>query len=144
MLAIKTSNLCKQYDRRSVVKDLNLEIEEGQLVSLLGVNGAGKTTTIKMLSCLTKPTSGKATIFNHSIIEDAYSAKEIMNVSPQETAIAPQLTTYENLLFICGVYGDNKVEAKRKTKEIIDKLRLRRLWIKRQKHYLVVGKDVYL
>lgn len=93
----------------------------------LGVNGAGKTTTVKKLSCLTKPTSGKATIFNHSIIEDAYSAKKIMNVSPQETAIAPQLTTYENLLFICGVYGDNKVEAKRKTKEIIDKLQLKEI-----------------
>lgn len=127
MLAIKTSNLCKQYNDKKVVNDLNLEIEEGQLVSLLGVNGAGKTTTIKMLSCLTKPTSGNATIFNHNIIGDTYMIKEIINVSPQETAIAPQLTVYENLLFMCGVYGNNKIESKRKTKAIIDKLQLKEI-----------------
>ena len=127
MLAIKTSNLCKQYNDKKVVNDLNLEIEEGQLVSLLGVNGAGKTTTIKMLSCLTKPTSGNVTIFNHNIIGDAYMIKEIINVSPQETAIAPQLTVYENLLFMCGVYGNNKIESKRKTKAIIEKLQLKEI-----------------
>ena len=124
MLAIQTDTLCKQYDSKMVVKDVNLEIEEGKLVSLLGINGAGKTTVIKMLSCLIKPTSGNATIFGYRIIEDAYKIKEMINVSPQETAIAPQLTTYENLVFICGIYGANKQQAKQKALEMIDTLQL--------------------
>lgn len=124
MLAIKTNNLSKQYSGKAVVNNINLEIEEGQLISLLGVNGAGKTTVIKMLSCLTQPSSGNAIIYNHSIINDSYAIKEIINVSPQETAIAPNLTVYENLEFICGVYGYNNKDAKRKSLEIIDQFDL--------------------
>lgn len=120
MLAIKTTNLCKEFSNKTAVSSLNLEITEGQLVALLGVNGAGKTTTIKMLSCLTQPTSGNASIYEHDIIKDSYEVKEIINVSPQETAIAPNLTAYENLEFICGVYGYNKQEAKRKSIEMIN------------------------
>ena len=59
---IKTVGLTKKYKDIVVVDQLNLQIEQGELFSLLGVNGAGKTTTIKMLSCLTKPTSGDALI----------------------------------------------------------------------------------
>ena len=124
MIAIKTNNLCKSYKDKIAVKDLNIDIEQGQLVSLLGVNGAGKTTTIKMLSCLTKPTNGDANIFGHSIQNDAYAIKEFINVSPQETAIAPNLTVYENLEFICGIYGYNKIDAKKKTDEMITTMQL--------------------
>lgn len=137
MIAIKTNNLCKQYKDQVAVNQLNLEIEEGQLVSLLGVNGAGKTTTIKMLSCLTQPTSGDATVFNHSIINDNYAIKEFINVSPQETAIAPHLTVYENLEFICGVYGNNKEEAKKKALQMIDDFDLSS--IKKQKASTLSG-----
>ena len=63
MVAIKIDHLRKEYKDVVAVDDLNLEINEGELFSLLGVNGAGKTTTIKMLSTLVKPTSGDATIF---------------------------------------------------------------------------------
>lgn len=119
MLAIKTNNLCKEYDHRLVVDHLQLGINEGELIALLGVNGAGKTTTIKMLSCLTQPTLGDAFIYNHSIKEDSYDIKELINVSPQETAIAPNLTVYENLEFICGIYGYKKDQAKQMTNEII-------------------------
>ena len=62
MNAIKTVNLTKQYKDLIAVDNLNLQIKQGELFSLLGVNGAGKTTTIKMLSCLTKPTSGDALV----------------------------------------------------------------------------------
>lgn len=119
MLAIKTTALTKTYKRKTAVSSLNLEVEQGQLFSLLGVNGAGKTTTIKMLSCLTKPTSGDAVLLGHSVLKDNIKVKEIINVSPQETAVAPNLTVRENLEMICGIYGNSKSDAKNKADKII-------------------------
>ena len=75
MVAIKTQNLTKKYKDLVAVDNLNLEIEKGELFSLLGVNGAGKTTTIKMLSCLTAPTSGDAFLNEKSISSNAPNEK---------------------------------------------------------------------
>ena len=102
MNAILTQNLCKTYGGVHAVNDLNLTVEEGELFALLGVNGAGKTTTIKMLSCLTRPTSGDAQILGHSVTNDAINVKKRINVSPQETAVAPNLSVKENLLLNFG------------------------------------------
>ena len=108
MDAIKTEGLTKKYKDIIAVDNLNLAIKKGELFSLLGVNGAGKTTTIKMLSCLVKPNSGNAFLNGYSIINDAASVKTVIGVSPQETAIAPGLSVYENLELMCGVHGFNK------------------------------------
>ncbi len=124
MTAIKTTNLEKKYGAKTAVKSLNLSIEEGELFALLGVNGAGKTTTIKILSCLTKPTSGDAILLGDSILENPQAIKEKINVSPQETAVAPKLTVRENLEFIAGVYGSDKVIARQKANQIITTLGL--------------------
>ena len=102
---IEIKNLTKKYGEKVAVDNLNLTINDGELFSLLGVNGAGKTTTIKMLTCLTIPTSGDAYLNNNSIIKDTMKVKNIVNVSPQETAIAPNLSVRENLEFIEGIYG---------------------------------------
>lgn len=104
MLAIKTKNLTKKFKEKTAVNGINLEINEGELFALLGTNGAGKTTTIKMLSTLILPTSGEITINGLDIIVDRQKIKEILNVSPQETAIAPNLSVKENLEFMAGVY----------------------------------------
>ena len=93
-------------------------------MSLLGVNGAGKTTTIKMLSCLTQPTSGDAFLNGKSIIGDAAAVKSIIAVSPQETAVAMGLTVYENLDLICGAYDFSKQKRNIKIKEISELLGL--------------------
>lgn len=119
MLAIKTEKLTKKYKDKTVVKDLDLEVKEGEMYSLLGVNGAGKSTTIKMLSCLIQPTSGDAEILSNSITKDSTKVKQIISVSPQETSVAPNLTVKENLLFIAGIFGFNKAQAKEKTHQII-------------------------
>lgn len=108
---IKTTNLTKKYNDKIVVDNLNLEIFEGELFSLLGVNGAGKTTTIKMLTSLIKPTSGEIIIDGKDLLKDD-SIKEHMNVSPQETAVAQNLTVEENLKFIAGVYDVKNKEEK--------------------------------
>lgn len=120
MIAVQTENLTKKYKERVAVGDLNLRIDQGELFALLGVNGAGKTTTIKMLSCLVKPTHGDALVLGHSIVLDPFKVKEQINVSPQETAIAPNLTVRENLEFIAGLYGNDKKGSKEKANEFID------------------------
>ena len=119
MIAIQTVNLAKKYKDKIAVDALNLAIEQGELFALLGVNGAGKSTTIKMLSCLTKPTAGDATIMGYSILSDPIKVKQQINVSPQETAIAPNLTVRENLELIARVYGADKKRAVHEAKKSI-------------------------
>ena len=104
MNAIEIKNLTKKYKDVTAVNSINLQIKQGELLALLGVNGAGKTTTIKMLSGLILPNSGDIFIENMNMKKDIYKIKEILNVSPQETAIAPNLTVKENLEFMAGVY----------------------------------------
>ena len=124
MEAIKTVDLTKKYKDLIAVEKLNLEIEKGELFSLLGVNGAGKTTAIKMLSCLTKPTEGKAFINGYSVSEDEIEVKKIIGVSPQETAVAPNLSVRENLEFICGINGFSKEKSEGKIEELSKQFKL--------------------
>ena len=100
MYSIKTEGLTKKYKSLTAVDNLNLTIEEGELFALLGVNGAGKTTTIKMLTCLTKPDGGDAFVQGKSILTEAGEVKKVIGVSPQETAVAPNLSVKENLLLM--------------------------------------------
>jgi ABC-2 type transport system ATP-binding protein len=112
MLAIETKNLTKKYKEKTAVDGINLKINQGELFSLLGTNGAGKTTTIKMLSTLILPTDGKIKIGGLELGKDKQKIKEILNVSPQETAIAPNLSVKENLEFMAGVYQISNKEEK--------------------------------
>lgn len=118
MEAIKTVGLTKKYKDLTAVDHLDLLVHPGELFSLLGVNGAGKTTTIKMLSCLTKPTAGDAFLNGRSIVSDTVGVKEMIGVSPQETAVAPNLSVKENLELMCGVHGFSSKKKKQKTTEL--------------------------
>lgn len=124
MNAIKTVNLVKRYKDVTAVDNLNLTVNKGELFSLLGVNGAGKTTTIKMLCGLTKPTDGDAFLNGSSIITDIAAVKNIIGVSPQETAVAPNLTVKENLELMCGIHGFSKEKRKEKISELCEQLTL--------------------
>ena len=124
MEAIRIENLTKKYKDVVAVDNLSLTILKGELFSLLGVNGAGKTTTIKMLSCLTKADSGDAFLNGKSITTEADAVKSIIAVSPQETAVAPNLTVRENLELICGIYGFPKEKTNQKVAEQIKLLDL--------------------
>ena len=121
---ITTRNLTKKFGDLIAVDNLNLSIEKGELFSLLGLNGAGKTTTIKMLSCLIQPTSGDAMILNKNLIKDAQFIKQRLNVSPQETAVAPKLSVSENLKLIAGIYGIDKNLIPQKVDEMISVFKL--------------------
>ncbi len=118
MDAIKIRGLTKKYRDVTAVDGLELSIRQGELFALLGVNGAGKTTTIKMLSCLTKPTSGEACLCGKSVVSQTDEVKCIIGVSPQETAVAPNLTTEENLKLMCGVHGLPKEKTMEKVQEL--------------------------
>ena len=124
MQAISINNLTKYYGDVVAVDNLSLNIEQGELFSLLGVNGAGKTTTIKMLSCLTKADSGDAEILGKSISKSASEVKQYIGVSPQETAIAQGLSVKENLELICGIYGFTKAKTAQKVSTLIQLLSL--------------------
>lgn len=119
MTAIQTFGLTKKYKDKTAVHSLDLIIDQGELFALLGINGAGKSTIIKMLSCLLKPTGGDAVILGNSIATDALKVKSKINISPQETAVAPNLTVRENLELIAGIYGSSKKEAKQKAEDTI-------------------------
>ena len=114
MDAIRTEGLTKRYKDVVAVDHLNLTVQKGELLSLLGVNGAGKTTTVKMLSCLTRPTEGDAFLHGKSICKEAAAVKSLIAVSPQETAVARGLSVYENLELMCGVHGFSKEKQKEK------------------------------
>ena len=118
MEVIRIENLTKKYKDLTAVDNLSLSIRQGELFSLLGVNGAGKTTTIKMLCCLTAPTSGNAYLHGNSICADPASVKKLITVSPQETAVAAGLSVKENLELICGVHGFSKEKRNAKVMEL--------------------------
>lgn len=129
--AIRTENLTKQYKDITAVNRLNLSVRKGELFGLLGVNGAGKTTTIKMLSCLTRPTGGDAFLCGKSVVSDSPGVKRLIGVSPQETAVAPNLSVEENLKLMCGIYGFSKEESAKKIAGLSDRFSLSEILKKR-------------
>lgn len=133
MPAIETQNLTKRFGELTAVRELRLTVEEGELFSLLGVNGAGKTTTIKMLSTLLRPTSGNALIFGRRLPDEAAAIKPLIAVSPQDTAVAPNLTVRENLELMAGLYGSNRREAKQRAQQVIGEFHMEQVAAKRAK-----------
>ena len=132
MFSIEIRGLTKKFKDKIAVNGINLQIKKGELFALLGINGAGKTTTIKMLSGLILPTSGDIKIENMNMKKDIFKIKEIINISPQETAIAPNLTVKENLEFMAGVYQISNKEEK--IKELIKQFKLEEILNKRAKN----------
>ena len=116
---IEIKGLRKEFGSKVAVKALDLRISEGSLYALLGVNGAGKTTTIRMLTGLTKPTAGEAYVMGRSISDELDEVKRLVNISPQETSVAPNLTVRENLEFIAGIYGFDKAKTVERVREML-------------------------
>ena len=124
MDAIVLKNLTKRYKDVIAVDRLCLSVAQGELYSLLGVNGAGKTTTIRMLSCLVPPDDGDALLGGYSILTEPDKVKEIIGVSPQETAVAPGLSVRENLSLMCGIHGFSHSRESVKIRELAKRLGL--------------------
>lgn len=118
MNAIEAKGLVKRYKNITAVDGLDLKIKRGELYALLGVNGAGKTTAIKMLSCLTTPSHGDARVGGYSILEEPRQVKALIGVSPQESAVAPNLTVRENLELMARIHGFSGEKTRDKIMEL--------------------------
>ncbi len=119
MKAVEAVNLTKRYKTKTAVDGINFHVEQGELFALLGVNGAGKTTTIRMLCCLSKPTDGEAAVCGHNTMTDSEEVKQIIGISPQDTAIAENLTISENLALVAKIYGFTPEKVSAKVEEMI-------------------------
>ena len=117
MDVITIDNVCKNYKSKKALDNVSLAIKQGELFGLLGVNGAGKTTLIKILCGLTKKTSGTVTINNFNLDKDIDKIKEIIDISPQETSVANNLTVKENLEFFANIYSNNDAST---INEVVD------------------------
>lgn len=120
MEAIKISNIVKEYKDVTALKNVSFSVNEGELFGLLGVNGAGKTTLIKILSGLTKKTNGEAKILGLDLDNDLNEIKKIIDVSPQETSVAPNLTVIENLKFFANIYDKYDEAYLKKVIDVFD------------------------
>lgn len=133
MTAIETRNITKVYDNVRVVDEVSITVKKGEVFSLLGMNGAGKSTLIKMLCGLVKPTSGEGLVLGYDLIQETNQVKKVIAVSPQETAIALNLTVYENLELMAGLNGFTKIERKRKVDDMMNTFSLKPFSNKRSK-----------
>lgn len=120
MNAIEIKKLTKKYKDKTAVNGIDLTVGEGELFALLGVNGAGKTTTVRMLCCLSQPTSGEAFVMGHSVSGEKAAVKEIVGISPQDTAVAENLTVRENLGFMSQVYFPDKNKARERSETVAE------------------------
>lgn len=124
MFAISIKNLVKRFGNRVAVDNLCLDINEGELLALLGMNGAGKTTTLNILSGLLNADDGDAFVFGESVKTNRQKIKGLLNMSLQETAVAENLTVKENLEFVCRVYGFDKNQTATMVDQIMSQFAL--------------------
>ena len=118
---IEIKNLTKIFGDVTAVNGLTLEINDGEIFALLGLNGAGKSTTIKILCSLLNKDGGTVTINGLDLDKDEKAIKRLIGLSPQETAVAPNLTVEENLKFIADLYD---IKDKNAVGEMIEKFSL--------------------
>lgn len=124
-IAIEIRGISRTFGKLCAVDDLDLAVRQGELFSLLGPNGAGKTTTIKMLCCLLRPSSGTATIMGHDIQKTPLAVKQVIDISPQETALSEHLNAWENLSLIGRSHGLEKNAVRERSAELLEMMGLR-------------------
>lgn len=122
--ALEIKNLTKKFGNKTALNNISLEVPGNIIFSLLGVNGAGKTTTIRILTGLSKATSGTAVVYGYDVENSLDDIKKISSISTQETAIAPNLTVRENLYFMAQIYGMGKTEADAAVKRTVSEFSL--------------------
>jgi ABC-2 type transport system ATP-binding protein len=123
-IAIQMTGISKTFGKHLAVVGLDLTVQQGELFSLLGPNGAGKTTTIKMLCCLLRPSSGTATIMGNDIQKAPLAVKQVIDISPQETALSEHLNAWENLSLIGRSHGLAKSTVRKRSEELLQMMSL--------------------
>jgi ABC-2 type transport system ATP-binding protein len=119
-MVISVKNLVKRYGDLVALDHLSLEVEEGEILGLLGPNGSGKTTAINCILSLLKYDKGEIQIFGRPMAPDAYDIKRNIGVIMQNVAVFDELTVYENINYFCGLYVPEKEKRKQLVEEAID------------------------
>jgi len=122
--AVKLTDLIKNFGELRAVNELNLEIPEGEIFSLVGPNGAGKTTAIKMILGIIPPTEGEIEVLGWKIPKERQKIKRDIGYLAQQRALYETLTTRENIEFFAAIKGMKKENIKEKTDELIEVLDL--------------------
>ena len=116
---VAINGLVKKYGERVAVRDVSFSIGEGEIFGLLGPNGAGKTTTLSILSTLLIPDQGKVTISDYDLVREAKQIKRLIGSVPQELALYPTLSAWDNLVFFGRIYGLHGTELKRRVTTVL-------------------------
>ncbi|BDC18289.1 ATP-binding cassette domain-containing protein [Acidianus sp. HS-5] len=124
MSEIKAINLTKKYGNFIAVDHINFDVEKGEIFGFLGPNGAGKSTTIKMLTTVLKPTEGTAIVNGYDIVKQPSLVRQSIGVVPQEYTADEDLTGWENMMFMAGVYGIPTDTAKERAEELLKMVEL--------------------
>ena len=117
---LKVENLYKEFGNIKAVNSISFEVKKGQVFGLLGPNGAGKSTIISMISTLIEPTKGDILFEGKSILKDSKSIRQKLGVVPQDIALYPTLTGYDNLSFWGNVYGLKGSDLKKRILDVSD------------------------
>lgn len=123
-VVIKTDNLTKRFGNFTAVDEITFEVNKGEIFGFLGANGAGKTTAMRMLTGLSKPSSGEATVAGFDVYQQTESIKKNIGYMSQKFSLYEDLTVLENLQFYGGIYGLSKQQIKDKSSALIKDLGL--------------------
>jgi ABC-2 type transport system ATP-binding protein len=119
MQAIEVSHLVKKFGPLTAVSDISFSVEVGETFGFLGPNGAGKTTTIRILTGISRPTSGTATIFGHDITHDTIAARQSMGIVSETSNVYVDMTAWQNMMFSAELYHVGRRERERKATELL-------------------------
>ena len=135
MKALEIRDLHKSYGETEVLKGVTLSVDQGEMYALMGPNGSGKTTLTSIIACTNTPTSGTIEVFGYDTGKDANKVKTLIGYVPQEKFSIPLMTGEENLLYFIRLLGVQKQEARKMTKELLQKMDLTKDANKRVSQY---------
>lgn len=119
-MMLELIELTKRYGDATVVRNLSLQVNEGEIMGLLGPNGAGKSTTVSMISTILAPDSGDIRVDHQSVIDHAVEGKKKMGIVPQDLALYEALSAQDNLEFFGAMYGMSGRSLKDRAKEVLE------------------------
>jgi ABC-2 type transport system ATP-binding protein len=120
MHAIEVDHLSKHFGTLVALNDISFTVEQGETFGFLGPNGAGKTTTIRLLTGISPPTGGKATIFGKDIVKETTAARKTMGIVHETSNIYDDLSAWQNLMFSAELYTIGKKEREERGKELLE------------------------
>jgi len=117
---IKTTNLTKKYGDMYAIRNINLELEQGDLFGFIGPNGAGKTTTMRIIATLLTPTYGEAYVCGHSIYTDPKEIRRLVGYMPDFFGVYDDMTVIEYLEFFAAAYRINGPQRRKRCDEMLE------------------------